>query len=90
MGNIDDTSPEDPAVPAPVSAPTGPVQAPDTPVEQREFPVTLDEACTRLSAGHKRVELIAAFHHAEEDAGRLRDLESAYRARFDAFASQPA
>ncbi|WP_431860136.1 hypothetical protein [Azospirillum sp.] len=59
------------------------------PAQASEFPVTLDEVCTRLSAGDKRVELIAAFHHDETAAGRLRDLESLYLSRFAAFAARP-
>lgn len=54
-----------------------------------EYPVTLTEFCQRLSATDKRVELIAAFHHDEEAAGRLSDLEAGYRARLDIFANRP-
>jgi hypothetical protein len=59
------------------------------PAEVSEFPVTLTEFCSRLSATDKRVELIAAFHHDEEAAGRLSDLEGAYRTRLAAFAARP-
>lgn len=68
------------------AADDGPVIAPPEP---DEFPLTLDEACARISATDKRVELIAAFHHVEAAAGRLRDLESAYRTRFAELADRP-
>lgn len=63
--------------------------APVTPAEADSFDLTLDEFCARLSATDKRVEFIAAFHHVEEAAGRLRDTEDAYRARLAAFAARP-
>jgi hypothetical protein len=59
-------------------------------VTPSEFQVTLTEFCTRQSKGDKRVELIGAFHHVETSAGRMKDKESAYAARYAAFASQPA
>lgn len=55
-----------------------------------EFPLSLDEACARLSATDKRVEMIGAFHYSERAAGRLKDLESAYRDRYAAFVNAPA
>jgi hypothetical protein len=58
--------------------------------EPAEFPLSLSEFCSRLSATDKRVELISAFHHDETAAGRSRDGEAAYRARFDAFVHRPA
>ncbi len=58
--------------------------------EPSEFPLTLDEFCSRLSVTDKRVELIGAFHFTEKVAGRNKDLESAYQARFTAFINQPA
>lgn len=63
--------------------------APSNAAVPNEYPVTLTEFCQRLSATDKRVELIAAFHHDEEAAGRLSDLEGKYRARLDAFANRP-
>lgn len=58
--------------------------------EPSEFPLTLDEFCSRLSATDKRVELIGGFHSVEKAAGRVKDLESAYVARFTDFINQPA
>lgn len=58
-----------------------PVAAPDE--------VTLDEFCTRLSKSDKRVELIGAFHHSEQSAGRIKDVESEYSSRFAAFINKP-
>lgn len=55
-----------------------------------EFELTLNEACSRISAGDKRVEMIGAFHASEKAAGRSKDLESAYRERFAAFCNAPA
>lgn len=60
------------------------------PVEAAEFPLTIAEACSRISAGDKRVEMIGAFHASEKAAGRSKDLESAYRERFAAFCNAPA
>ena len=51
--------------------------------------LTLDEFCTRLSASDRRVELIGAFHFVETRAGRFKDAESGYRARFAAFVNKP-
>ncbi len=64
----------------------------DAPVatEQNEFPLTLDEFCSRLSINDRRVELIGAFHSTEKAAGRTKDLESKYSARYTAFINQPA
>lgn len=55
----------------------------DSPVQ------TLDDFCCELSTGSKRVELISAFAHVESMAGRLRDTEANYQARFEAFIGQP-
>ncbi|MBN3839281.1 hypothetical protein [Burkholderia sp. Ac-20349] len=55
-----------------------------------EFAQNADEFCASLSAGDKRVELISAFHSMEVAAGRVRDVPSAYAARFQAFINQPA
>lgn len=65
-------------------------QASTQATDANEFPVTLDEFCARLSADDKRVELIAAFHHDETAAGRLRDLEGLYHSRFADLATRPA
>lgn len=51
--------------------------------------VTLDEFCTRHSKVDRRVELIGAFHSDEVRNGRVKDLESKYLERFEAFATQP-
>lgn len=55
-----------------------------------DFPLSLSEFCQRLSGADKRVELIGAFHHAEKSAGHGQDTEGNFRARFEAFANQPA
>jgi hypothetical protein len=54
------------------------------------YPLSLDEFCTRLSTTDKRVELIGAFHHAEINAGRSKDTESAFASRYFSFCNQPA
>jgi hypothetical protein len=58
--------------------------------QEREIPLSLDEFCLRLSAADSRVELIGAFHSVEAKAGKSKDVESAYSARFNAFINQPA
>ena len=60
----------------------------EQPADAYELP--LDEFCTRLSASDKRVEMIGGFHATEKKAGRLKDYETAYAARFAAFQTQPA
>jgi hypothetical protein len=60
-----------------------------TPKEPATFDLTLDEFCERLSESDRRVELIGAFHFSERQAGRLKDAESAYRARYQAFMKKP-
>lgn len=57
---------------------------------ETEFPLTLTEVCERMSSTDKRVEMIGAFYSSEKAAGRLKDLESAYRTRFAAFCNAPA
>ena len=52
--------------------------------------LTLTEFCTRLSQRDRRVELIGGFHAAEVRAGKNKDTEAAFVARFAAFATQPA
>lgn len=62
----------------------------DVPVVNQEVqPLTLGEFCTRLSQVDKRVELIGAFNSVEKKAGRFKDIESAYQARFTAFVNKP-
>lgn len=56
---------------------------------EKEFALTLEEFCTRLSAGDKRVELIGAFAHTEAVAGRTKDTETAYAARYADFINKP-
>jgi len=51
--------------------------------------VTLDEFCLRLSASVRRPELINGFHYVETKAGRVKDYESAFKSRFDAFVKTP-
>lgn len=58
--------------------------------EQAEFPLTLSEFCTRLSSDDRRVELISAFAAIETKAGRVKDTETNFKARFVAFVNQPA
>ena len=55
-----------------------------------EDDITVDEFCTRLSKTDKRVELIGAFHFDEKQAGRIKDADSAFSARFVEFANKPA
>ena len=55
-----------------------------------EAAITLEEFCVRLSNTDKRVEMIGAFNHGETRAGRIKDTESNYRSRFDAFVNKPA
>ena len=51
--------------------------------------VTLNEFCTRLSMNDRRVELIGGFHFVERQAGRLKDAESSYQARYTAYLNKP-
>lgn len=51
--------------------------------------IPLDDFCKGLSVTDRRVELIAGFHSDELRAGRLHDVESAYRERLEAFAVRP-
>jgi hypothetical protein len=69
------------------SEPTVPVPQQPAPAE---FPITIEEFCIRLSKGAAQPELIGAFHNVEVRAGRLRDKQSAYAARWTAFPTQPA
>lgn len=51
--------------------------------------VSLDEFCSRLSETVRSPEMIAAFHHTERAAGRVRGTPEAYKASFDKFVNQP-
>ncbi len=62
----------------------------ETPPATASFSLSLDEFCTRLSQGDKRVELIAGFHHTELTANRVSDTESNYRARYTDFSKKTA
>lgn len=55
-----------------------------------EQELSLDEFCRRASSTDRRVELLGGFHYTEKVAGRLKDTETAYAARFAEFADQPA
>lgn len=59
--------------------------APIVASEPTEFAQMLSDFCTHLSASDKRVESIGAFHSTEKAAGRLKDLPSAYAARYAVF-----
>ena len=62
----------------------------DTPVATTQEPrLTLSEFCTRLSEKVSRPELLGGFEFVERRAGRIKDAESAYQARFDAFVKTP-
>ncbi len=52
--------------------------------------VTLQEFCIFLSGSDNRVELISGFDADERAAGRLKDSEEAYQARYQAFINRPA
>jgi len=68
---------------------TAPAAAPAVPVAEARAEVTLEEFCVRLSSKDRRVELLSAFHFDETRAGRFKDAESAYQARFEAFVNKP-
>lgn len=51
--------------------------------------ITIDEFCRRLSNTDKRVEMIGGFHADEKRAGRFKNTEARYRARFEAFVNKP-
>ena len=59
------------------------------PAPEPVITLALDAFCARLSETVKRVELIAAFAHAERKAGNVKDTAAAYRARFDLFINKP-
>lgn len=52
--------------------------------------VSLNEFCARLSGSDRRVEMIGGFEAVERRAGREKDFEAGYMARFTAFCNQPA
>lgn len=61
------------------------------PAKSEESPqLTLTEFCIRLSQNDKRVVLIGGFNAVESKAGRNKDSEAAYQARFVEFVNQPA
>lgn len=68
---------------------TAPAAAPAQP-DESSFPMALEEFCSRLSASDNRVELIGAFAHSEKAAGKAKDTDAAYAARYAKFANQPA
>lgn len=74
----------------PKNQPDEPVTADAQAPAAGDFPLSLNEFCQRLSVEDKRVELISAFHHVEELAGRTQDTDGNFRVRFEAFANQPA
>jgi hypothetical protein len=56
---------------------------------EAEVALTLTEFCSRKSLGDRRVELIGAFHSDEVRKGRVKDVTSAFEARFEEFANKP-
>lgn len=60
------------------------------PVESAGTPLTLTEFCMRLSERERRVALIGGFEASEKRAGRVKDTESAYHARYVEFTNKPA
>ena len=54
-----------------------------------ESALSITDFCTRLSETVSRPELIGAFAHVEQKAGRVKDTASGYGARFDAFINKP-
>lgn len=55
----------------------------------KEIPLSIDEFCLRQSR-IKSTSLITAFYHSERNAGRLKDVQSAYAKRYAEFANTPA
>ena len=64
-------------------AETAPAKA-EEPVE-----LTVQEFCLRLSVTDRRVELIAAFAHAQRGAGVIKRTEAEFARAFSDFANQP-
>lgn len=56
-----------------------------------EIEMTLDEFCLRMSDRKVdgRVELIHGFAYTERKAGHIKDAESNFKSRFEAFANKP-
>ncbi|WP_441280569.1 hypothetical protein [Tardiphaga sp. 862_B3_N1_1] len=54
-----------------------------------ESKITLTEFCVRVSNKQNRPELLGGFEFVEKAAKRLKDTESAYQARFEAFERTP-
>lgn len=52
--------------------------------------LTLTEFCKRLSETNRRYVLIGGFYASEEKAGRVKDTEAAFNARFVEFTNKPA
>ncbi|CAH2606335.1 Eukaryotic translation initiation factor 4B (plasmid) [Rhodovastum atsumiense] len=74
--------------PAPKAKPTTAGPAP-APVADEAPLVSLEEAAAAISQGIRSATLVSAFHAEEKAAGRLRDTEAAYRARFVGFRRRP-
>lgn len=51
--------------------------------------LTLTEFCTRLSITDRRVEMIGGFEYSERIAGRIKDTESGFAARYQVFINKP-
>lgn len=62
----------------------------ENPATPDSFDLTIDEFCVRLSSEISAPELIGGFNYAEKAAGRGKDTDANYRARFAAFGNQPA
>lgn len=58
--------------------------------KEPEVQLPLQDYCIRLSKQERRVELIAGFEHDERNAGRVKDTESAFAARYQKFINRPA
>lgn len=58
-------------------------------VGEVEPTLAISEFCARLSETVKRTELIGAFAHVEQAAGRALDTAANFRARFDKFVNKP-
>jgi hypothetical protein len=82
----DNDTPNGTSAPAKANPPlSGAIQG-TTDAEQE---LTLTEFCIRLSSRDRRVALIGGFNYTETQTGVIKDLESKFQARFDAFANKP-
>lgn len=63
--------------------------ADEAPADPNADQVLLDEWCAERSMTDRRVELLAVFHHREQNAGRLRDSRAAYARRYAQTESKP-